>query len=697
MTNDMKSIKKPFKPKAKLLLELGDQLIKDEGIALFELAKNSYDADATSVVIQMKNIDSMEKGEITITDDGTGMNLDTIFNVWLEPGTDYRQKQVSSGVRTDIFNRVPLGEKGIGRFGAHKLGKKIELITRSKNSNEIVVNINWRDFEQDKYLEDVKVDIVERSATFFDDKKTGTFIKISDLRTPWNRGMVRDVYRAVNSICSPFKAPESFRTQFIVQDADKKDWVEKLFSWDSVLLYRLFHAFCTIDGDKISYSYEFLPWETMNKITGRKSVISSKDAIRIIDSDTKQIIDLSKHKIGKVTLELNIYDLESEILSLSIGNIDKAGLKEFLKFNGGIKVYRDGMRVYDYGEPGNDWLELGIRRVNLPTERLSNNIVLGQVNIDRLESSDLIEKTNREGFVENDAVKDFRKAILFAITQIESERKKDKEHLRNIYSGKGKKREPVLDDIAEFRKKLEKKNLIQTFGRDLDKIETNFKDIREKLLTSAGAGLSLSIVIHEIQKIISELKAITIKERGNVRIKYLVQRLSELTEGYAILVRQEGKLNIKASDLIKQAEFNVEYRLKVHGIETIRQFDSKSDFKIKCSRRLIVGAIMNIIDNSIWWLENKKPVKKYVFLSTTNELKEGPAIVIGDNGPGFIDDLEYLIQPFFTRKPDGMGLGLHIVNEVMKVHGGVIRVLEPGDISLPKVIDGAVFALIFPR
>ena len=123
----MKLIKQPFKPKAKLLLELGNHLIKDEGIALFELVKNSYDADATDAVIEMRNIDSVEKGEIVISDNGTGMSLDTVLGVWLEPGTDYRQKQVNSGLRTKKFKRIPLGEKGIGRFGAHKLGKKISV------------------------------------------------------------------------------------------------------------------------------------------------------------------------------------------------------------------------------------------------------------------------------------------------------------------------------------------------------------------------------------------------------------------------------------------------------------------------------------------------------------------------------------------------------------------------------------------
>lgn len=81
-----------FKPKARILLQLGDQLIKNESIALLELVKNSYDADASYANIFMKNPEFPEKGEIIIEDDGSGMDLNTIETIWMEPGNDYKQK-----------------------------------------------------------------------------------------------------------------------------------------------------------------------------------------------------------------------------------------------------------------------------------------------------------------------------------------------------------------------------------------------------------------------------------------------------------------------------------------------------------------------------------------------------------------------------------------------------------------------------
>jgi nitrogen fixation/metabolism regulation signal transduction histidine kinase len=90
------------------------------------------------------------------------------------------------------------------------------------------------------------------------------------------------------------------------------------------------------------------------------------------------------------------------------------------------------------------------------------------------------------------------------------------------------------------------------------------------------------------------------------------------------------------------------------------------------------------------------PLHKYLYIGTTKDLEDGPAIVVADNGPGFGDDNpEDLVAPFFSRRPGGMGLGLYIVSEVMRVNKGRLVFPADGDIDLPKKIDGAVVALQF--
>jgi signal transduction histidine kinase len=642
----------------------------------------------------MHNIEDPSTASITIEDDGMGMDRATVTGIWLEPGTDYRAKQRKDKQRTPNFKRLPLGEKGVGRFAAHKLGQLIELVTRKRNKKEVVVSINWADFANDKYLSEVPVSVKTRAPQFFTGRKTGTRIQVTQLRdNKWTRGKVRDLYRAITSICSPFHKPEDFTARLVLEP--QSDWLTGLIDMKTVLRQSLFRATGCIKGSQLTYNYEFRPLKAMmERIEGRK-VSGEYTVCRIKGKGIdREELDLSQWEIGEVGFDLRIFDRDSAVLELSTS--DRAGLKKFLDQNGGVRVYRDGVRVFDFGEPGNDWLDLGGRRVNIPTLRVSNNQIIGAVSIRADQSQDLIEKTNREGFIENDAYEDFCEAVLFAITQIEAERKKDKKRLRKQYS-RTRYKEPVLDDLTELREEIEKHNLTSELGKYIDRIEIQFSEVRNTLLTAAGAGLTLTTVIHEVEKIIKEL--VTALKRGapHQKIVDLVQHLDQMVEGLGFLVKKSGNAKENASALIKQALFNTEYRLKAHRIRATNGIiEAKNpDFSVKCVRRLIVATLTNLIDNSIYWLENRGAPDKQIYLGTTLKLSGKPALVVADNGPGFQDAPEYLVEPFFTRRPDGMGLGLHLANEVAKVHGGRLVFPEENEIALPKQFTGAIVALEF--
>jgi len=689
-----------------MLLLLGDQLIRDPGIAVFELVKNAYDADSPDVTVTMSGIADERLGEIFIQDSGTGMDYDTVTGVWMEPGTDYRAKQRQLGERTPKYHRLPLGEKGVGRFAAHKLGNHIKLITRKMNNPEVFVEIDWTEYSEHKYLEEISVSIRQREPQIFAGNKTGTRIEISDLRNTWNRGMVRDLARAVNSICSPFENLQDNKNKIISGEFKAKlvlpensEWLKGILTVDEVLEYALFQAHCDIDGNTLSYNYRFIPYPAMEDKVQPRSASYENLPIK-----SKEYIDfdLIRKHIGPIHIDFYIYDLDTKVLALGV--TDRRGLKEFLKENGGIRVYREGIRVYDYGEPENDWLNLGALRVNKPVWKISNNIVIGAVSLsfgnsiifDPDRNLGLIEKTNREGFVENDTYKAYRQAVTFTLAQITDERNIDKIRIRNVYSSK-KLREPVLEDLSDLRELVEKRNLTEEMEPYLDRIETDYIAIRENFLVSSSAGLSLATVIHEVEKGVDELKHAVEEDHPSERIVILAKHIAELVEGFGSLMRKSGATKERASDLIEQAIFNTKLRLKVHKIQpTISE--SNGDFQVKCSRRLIIATLMNLIDNSIWWLDNKYGEEenvKRIYIGTSKELKDGPAIIIADNGPGFLDPPEYLIEPFISRKPDGMGLGLHIADQVMRVQGGRLMFPEFDDLSLPEVFNGAIVALVF--
>ena len=202
----------------------------------------------------------------------------------------------------------------------------------------------------------------------------------------------------------------------------------------------------------------------------------------------------------------------------------------------------------------------------------------------------------------------------------------------------------------------------------------------------------------EVEKGIEELKRATERDVSVDRIKDLVGHLSELVDGLAYLTRRSGRSMEKASRLVRQSLFNTEYRLRYHGIQVINGFETGGeDFNIRCTRRLMIATLMNLIDNSIYWIGLKRPDNPSVYVGPTWELPDGPAIVFADNGTGFRDSPELLVEPFISTKPDGMGLGLHLADEELKAHGGRLHFPETGEINLPPSIDGAVVVLAFKR
>ena len=193
----------PFRPRARLLQLLGDQLIGTPRLAVFELVKNAYDADSEKVTVTLQGLSS-EQPFIVVEDDGDGMTLETIRDIWLVPAHDHRAEQRKALRRTRLL-RLPLGEKGLGRFAVHKLGDRIELITRAKGSAECVVTINWDALIEQPFLSDAEVIVRTRAPEHFQGDKTGTRLTISRLReTSWSRGDVRRLLRQITSISSPF-------------------------------------------------------------------------------------------------------------------------------------------------------------------------------------------------------------------------------------------------------------------------------------------------------------------------------------------------------------------------------------------------------------------------------------------------------------------------------------------------------------
>ncbi len=691
-----------FKISPRILIHLGEDLIRNESIAILELVKNSYDACASLCLVEF-NFENGKLSEIIIEDDGIGMDKEIINNAWLVVGTD-NKKDLSN---TNVCNRIPLGEKGIGRLGVHKLGKKIDLTSKKENSNEIQLYIDWTKLEGAKKIEDFPIEIKENKTPKYFKNSTGTKIIIKDLKAEWDRRRLREVYRIINSLNSPF---ENTNDDFKVLVESNSDIFKGLPDFDDIKNAALYFAKCTINNDRIiKFKYEFKPWKSLKRISeGRVKTEKDFDEFELLLSRRKgrkvENFSLENFRIGPIEFEIAIFDNDSRILNYA--NIEKRFLRNYLKENGGIRVYRDGMRVYDYGEKGNDWLEIDAKRVHKVGGNISNNIIIGAVNLkNRNISSDLKEKTNREGFVENEAYYAFKDAVSFALDLIVRERNKDKEKLTILYKNKKNKTlEPVLSEINEVMeivdKEIGEEEIKNKILSHLHRINEQYEEVKKVLIKSANAGLNLSVIIHEMEKLIAALVG-SVKHKKFEKALELTQQLEKIIEGYSVLIKKSSIKKGKLSDIVKMAFNNYEYRFKDHKVTTI---SNQSDLMAFYAKNEAVSILMNLLDNSLFWLSYARINNKVISAYVTDRIEGYNSIIVSDNGPGFKIPPEIAVKPFVTGKPNaiGSGLGLHIADELIKAMDGKLLFLNENDIQLPKKVielkaTNAIIALCFPK
>ncbi len=683
-----------FKISPRVLAHLGEDLIKNESIALLELVKNSYDACASICTVEF-NFKNNILNEIIIKDNGVGMDLEIIKNVWLVIGTDNKRDTT----KPTKCGRIPLGEKGIGRLGIHKLGEKIRLVSKRSNSNEVELYIDWTKLEKTKEIEDFKIQISENTTPKNFINTTGTIIKITDLKADWERRQLREVYRSINSLNSPF---DNTNDKFKVVVRSNTNIFEGLPSFQDIKNAALYFGKCKIENDRItSFKYEFKPWPTLTRIqSGRIKTEKDFESFQLelskrVDGKIENF-SLESFKIGRIDFDIAIFDNDSQILNYA--NIEKKSIRDYLKENGGIRVYRDGVRVYDYGEKENDWLGIDLKRVHRVGGYISNHIVIGAVKLeDRSKSSDLREKTNREGFVENEAYEAFKNAVLFALDLFVAERNIDKERLAVLYK-KHKAIEPVLSDLNDVieivEKKVEKKEVKDEILKYLSRINDQYAEVKSVLIRSANAGLNLAVVIHEIEKLIAGLVG-AIKQKKYENAVNIIAQLEKIVQGYSVMIKNSAIKNGKLSDIVDIAFNNYDFRFKDHKVFTIT---NDSDLKGFYAKSEAVSVLTNLLDNSLFWLSYSRTKNRAISAYITDQIKGYNSIVVSDNGPGFKLPTEIAIKPFITGKPNaiGSGLGLHIADELMKSMKGKLLFLDKNDIILPKttIEHGATKAII---
>ena len=214
-----------IRPYARLLMNiLGDQLITDKKVAVIEIIKNCYDADASCVKVRFRNMSNVklnnlpleEQAYIEIEDDGCGMSLNIIRDVWLRPATPNKFDKKKRKDNRTKRGRIIQGEKGIGRFAIHKLGEKIELYTKAAGNNEVKLEMNFVDFDPDdlnlfnqptdsdyKLLDEVSNNWYVQNPPERVFSESGTIIRIYNIRERWSQNDYKELYKNIQRMMPP--------------------------------------------------------------------------------------------------------------------------------------------------------------------------------------------------------------------------------------------------------------------------------------------------------------------------------------------------------------------------------------------------------------------------------------------------------------------------------------------------------------
>lgn len=700
-----------LRPRARILRTFGDELISSGAVAVIELVKNAYDADATRVLIQFAPPLSEGEGEIAVIDDGHGMSLETIAQTWMEPATLHRRRNT----RSEKFGRRVLGEKGIGRFAASRLADELEVITRrSRRGSEIHVVFDWTAFDDvEAYLDEVQAEWWEsgteefRKAGLFgklaDDGRvpaSGTALRMQNLREDWDESKLHDLRVRLSRLISPFVDLDEGGDQFAIylRVPDGYDTASGKVERPEALEhphYRL-HGTISAEGD-----YEF----DIKIGRGRKKSISGSNLLK-----------LRVPTCGSLTLELRVWDRGMEQLRETAGEYGStvSDFRRDLNQAAGVNIYRDGFRVFPYGEAKNDWLRLDLRRVQNPTMRVSNNQIVGFVLITADGNPDLRDQSNREGLIENHAYADLRDLVVAALAELEKHRYNQR-HPRPLPADKSQGLFGDFD-LGAIRSAVNERHpsdsaLLKVVAETESRLENRVAEVQEVIARYrrlATLGQLIDTVLHDgrapIAKIANEahlgLRDISRSRNGSI-LQRLRERLGFIEKQTDVLAtvfrkiepfggRRRGRPAKRLLEDVVRDGFSVlDREIKRVGAEVTLP-TTKTEVTVDAAE--LQEVIVNLLQNSLYWLK-RVPKGDRAIEVNVNRGDGIVEIMMSDSGPGVDEDfVDRIFDPYFSTKPDGVGLGLTIAGEIVtSYYDGELVLTDEGP------LPGATFRAILRR
>lgn len=701
-----------IRPAARLIHTIGSDLIGDSYAALVELVKNSYDADASfvNIIFDYKKIDNQDSLLIKITDDGHGMDFDTVVNKWLVPATNDKLKRKTSPGKKRFFQ----GRKGIGRFAASILGQEMSMTTVDKFGEKTTTVIDWRVFNADDFLENIEL-LVEKKITnensFTEIEIVAKNEKDDDKVSVWDKKTIDELINELRKLISPFKDFESdkFKINLSFINSPVESYNDIAFDIETYPIIELYDYRISGEIDEL----------------GNANLIFENNVALVRQSESIK----SNYKLenngkycGKLIIDFRVFDREPEAIDnlINKGLIDpvskkfagKNEAKRMLNETYGVNIYKNLFRIRPYGNGGIDWLDLDKERIQNFTLKISNNQIIGFITIEPEELSNLEEKSARDGLKENE--------FYFGLKELAKKALKELELRRLIFRERSLKSRKVRNTINDsvqnlfsfenlsknIETKLEQFNIgkenisqIKSILKEEEESKAELlEDIQKTIAIYQGQatlGKIVSFILHEGRKPIqffnTEANVIEryIKHYKITKDIDLLDNLDDSAKG----IRRNSKL---ISDLFKRInplagqkrgnkiDFSVSETIgNSYQIFSSTMKEYNIDFNLNCSKSVLIygweedlfTSITNLIENSIYWL-NLSDVKNKKIEISILETIDSVIIDFIDNGPGLTDDeieTEIIFEPGYSKKHNGTGLGLAIAGEATDRLNGKLK------------------------
>ena len=686
---------------SKLLRELGERLVGRQHIALGELIKNSYDADATTVEIEFGEGNG---GTITVKDDGCGMTLKEFKDYWMRIGSAHKE----SWMHSQRFKRPLTGRKGIGRLAVQMLAEDLELITTSKKRKrqQLRISLCWADARDAGELTRAKVDYEIRDGDF----EPGTTVRLINLNHGWSQGDFRELALELWRLVPPFRGFKSAEGPF---EIDFKSYDEKAiegFKGRMKAFLRNYEA--RVYGKNRNGSVRATLEYHAEKPKTFDYTLDDIPTLKALD-EKPQLID------GE--FEIRIYRLRGrQRFGLLVDDV-----REYMHKHSGVHIYDSGFHMPYYGDPFNDWLGIlsehsrrlggsallpkGARTTDGLTFMPSLARVMGVVRIDTGIEPDLHMAITRDRLVETNSYVALREMIRYALHWYAMEtkrRKRRKDHRKKeIEFEDSSVRFEKIGEVLEYYKPRIPHKVFEPLSekiQDAVKSEDEAKRSRLSLMGAfATAGVSSLAYQHEIEKQLGSIEDVA-DEIGKMakRSRSLRPELERMRGDLKAWSKRARSLNALFSHFQDTGSFEVRERFKaktvvedVHDqVESLmRDCDVETDglsedlLLPRASMAEWISIFQNVMINAYNAMADS--VAKTIEIMD-RKVGDELEILIQDTGCGVdLEESEELFKPFMRKveiPPEkmalgygGTGIGLTIVRMISNRIGCKVSFAKP--------------------